>query len=76
MSANAGYEIRVLLAGNCPDDETCFMVGEVSARPGKVQLVAKEITDQRLIAAYQHKIGPGEVLVEVDKPDILGVTDA
>jgi hypothetical protein len=48
MSANAGYEIRVLLAGNCPDDETCFMVGEVSARPGKVQLVAKEITDQRL----------------------------
>jgi hypothetical protein len=69
------YEVRVLAeAGDCPTDGTCFVLGEVPARPGKVQAVAKIVDDPRLIGAYQNKIGSGEILVEFDKIDIVGVT--
>lgn len=49
------------------------MLGEVPARPGKVQAVARIVDDPQLIGAYAHKIGSGEILVEFDKIDIVGV---
>jgi hypothetical protein len=73
---NDRFEVRVLAeAGDCPTDGTCFVLGEVPARPGKVQAVAKIVDDPHLIGAYQHKIGSGEILVEFDKIDIVGVVD-
>ncbi len=76
MTEQDPYEIRVLRAASCPDDETCFVIGSVPARPGLIQAVARTVTDPKLIAAYKHKIGQDEVLVEFDRADILGVTDA
>lgn len=67
------YEIEVLRAAACPDDETCFIAGRVAPRPGKVQTVAKIVTDPALLAAYSHKIGEGEILVEYDDAEILGL---
>jgi hypothetical protein len=49
------------------------VLGEVPARPGKVQAVARIVDDPQLIGAYAHKIGSGEILVEFDKIDIVGV---
>lgn len=69
MSESHPYQVTVLRQGRCPDDETCFIAGTVPARPGKVQVVAQTVTDPQLIAAYRHKIGPGEVLVELDEGD-------
>jgi hypothetical protein len=76
VTKNDPYAVRVLAeAGDCPTDGTCFVLGEVPARPGKVQAVARIVDDPQLIGAYEHKIGSGELLVEFDKSDILGVTD-
>jgi hypothetical protein len=76
VTRNDPYTIRVLAeAGDCPTDGTCFVLGEVPARPGKVQAVARIVDDPQLIGAYAHKIGSGEMLVEFDKSDILGVID-
>lgn len=76
MTDNNPYAVRVLAeAGDCPTDGTCFVLGEVAARPGKVQAVAQIVDDPQLIGAYAHKIGIREILVEFDKIDILGVTD-
>jgi hypothetical protein len=76
MPDDNAYTVRVLAEDeHCPTDGTCFVLGEVPARPGKVQAVAMTVDDPRVIAAYKHKIGPGEILVEFDKNDILGVTD-
>lgn len=76
MADNDSYTVRVLAeAGDCPTDGTCFVLGEVPARPGKVQAVARLVDDPRLLGAYAHRIGSGEILVEFDKSDILGVTD-
>lgn len=72
MSESRPYEVTVLRQATCdpcPDDETCFIAGTVPARPGKVQAVAQTVADPALIAAYAHKIGPGEVLVEFDEED-------
>ncbi|MHA6621983.1 hypothetical protein [Pseudonocardia sp. DLS-67] len=67
------YKVRVLAeAGDCPTDGTCFVLGEVLARPGKVQAVAKIVDDPRLVDAYRHKIGSGEILVEFEKSDLAG----
>lgn len=67
------YEVRVLAeAGDCPTDGTCFVLGEVQARPGKVQAVAKIVDDPRPVDAYRHKIGSGKILVEFEKRDLTG----
>jgi hypothetical protein len=76
MTERDSYEIRVIAqTDNCPTDGTCFVLGEVTSRPGKVQAVAQIVDDPRLCAAYADKIGPGEILVEFDKGDIVGAVD-
>jgi hypothetical protein len=68
------YTVRVLAGDDCPTDGTCFVLGEVTARPDQAQAVARVVTDARLLAAYAQRIGAGEILVEFDKADILGAT--
>jgi hypothetical protein len=75
MTTDTGYTIRVL-AGVCDEEEVCPMVGELPARPGVVQIVAVPVTDPATLAAYGAKIGPGEVLVEIDKSLVLAVRGA
>jgi hypothetical protein len=70
--ATTDYPIRVLSQADRADDETCLLLGEIDNRPGKVQAVARRVTDPELIAAYAHRAGPGEVLVKFDRTDILG----
>lgn len=60
------YEVHVLRQAACPDDETCFIAGTVAARPGKVQIVGKLVTDPSLRAAYAYKIGPDEDVFEIE----------
>ncbi|WP_028937480.1 hypothetical protein [Pseudonocardia spinosispora] len=73
VAENVDYTIRVLW-GSCGDDETCPMLGTVPARPGKVQGVARLVTEPDLLAAYARHIGPGEALFEMDEGMIFGVT--
>lgn len=70
------YKVHVIAQeGHCPTDGTCFVLGRVAARPGQVQAVARVVSDPKLLAAYHHKIGPGEILVEFTATDILEVSD-
>lgn len=75
MTENAEYQITVLRQADkdfCPDDETCFIAGTVPARPGKVQIVGKLVSDPQLVSAYAHKIGPGEGLFEIEQTEWEG----
>ena len=74
LTENDPYKIRVLRGTTCPDDETCPMLGTVPARPHKVQGVARIVTEPELLAAYAERVGPGEILFEMDDQMILGVT--
>jgi hypothetical protein len=59
-SGNDPYRVHVLAgAEDCPADNTCFLLGEVPARPGKIQAVARVVDDQRLADAYADRIGLG-----------------
>lgn len=72
MTDDDPYKVRVLAQDpDCPTDGTCFVLGEVPARPGRVQGDARIVEDPRLLAAYAHKVGPGEILVEFDKSEPL-----
>jgi hypothetical protein len=62
------YPVRIIRADMCPDIDNCEHVGTTPVRPGRVQLIAKTVTDPQLIAAYADKIGPGEILVEMGVP--------
>jgi hypothetical protein len=48
------------------------MLGTVPTRPGKVQGVGRVVVEPELLAAYAGRVGPGEVLFEMDDHMILG----
>jgi hypothetical protein len=50
--------------------DTRRTVGTVPGAPDRVLIVARSVSDHALIAAYKHKIGPGELLVEFDESDV------
>lgn len=74
MDRTDEYRIEVIAEDElCPADGTCFIAGRVPARPGMVQVVFKATADPELIAAYRHKIGPGELLGELTEDEARGV---
>jgi hypothetical protein len=71
MPGQDPYKIQVIAEDpHCPTDGTCFYAGRIPARPGKVQIVAKLIGDPRALAAYAHKVGEGEITIELDEADV------
>ena len=49
-------------AGDCPDGETCPSKDLVDVHPDRVYMIGNVVTDPDLLAAFAHRIGPGEQL--------------
>ena len=63
MDQHSAIPKITVLRGSCADDETCPIEAKVSSRPGRTYYIAAIETESDILAAFQGRIGPGEILV-------------
>ncbi len=62
----AGLSVTTVRTANCDDDPECDGLHRIAERPGRLYGVAKPCTDGAVIDALSAKVGPGEILWEME----------